>query len=130
MPVPASGVKGSATAIHEWIRSLPGLHIANDKRISIGGLAGFEVDLSIDPKWTRNCGWEDPTGVPLFVNAQTTPEEGFDWGLAGDGRMRLFTLTLGRDRTLLIDIEAPDKQSWDSLLTDAVPIVQSFEFLH
>ena len=31
-------------------------------------------------------------GVPLFVNAQTTPDEGFDWGIDSKGRMRLFIL--------------------------------------
>ena len=42
--------------------------------------------------------------------------------------MRLFILELGQDRTLLIDIEAQDKATWDALVPEAMPIVESFEF--
>ena len=93
------------------------------------------MDLSVDPSWTGTCGWPgEAPGLPLFVNAQTTPEEGLDWGINGDIRMRLFVLALSVSdpgqpgRALLVDIEAPDKQSWDALLTEASPIVDSFEF--
>ena len=69
-------------------------------------------------------------GVPLFVNAQTTPDEGFDWGIDATGRMRLFILRLGRDRHLVIDIEAQDTAPWADLLAAAGPIVETFEFRH
>jgi hypothetical protein len=64
------------------------------------------------------------------VNAQTMPDGGFEWGINAPGRERLFVLTLGPDRTLVVDIEAGDEASWDALLPVAIPIVQSFEFRH
>ncbi len=131
-PAPAPGVGSSSSAIHRWIRSLPGLRIEHDEgSVSIGGLSGFMMDLSVTPKWKGPCGSpDDKPGVAMFVNAQTTADEGFDWGIYGDGRMRLFVLSLGPDRTLLIDIEAQDKVTWDALLRQATPIVGSFEFRH
>lgn len=128
----APGIGSSASAIHDWIRSLPGLRIANDREdVSVGTLKGYSLDVSVDPGWDHTCGWPDEKpGVPMFVNAQTTLDEGFDWGIIGDGRMRLFILSLGRDRTLVIDIEAQDKATWDALLEEATPIVHSFEFRH
>jgi hypothetical protein len=132
VPARAPAVGSSSSAIHDWIRSLPGVRIDHEEKgISIGGLSGFSVDLSVKPTWKGTCGSPDEKpGVPMFVNAQTTADEGFDWGISGDGRMRLFILSLGPDRTLLIDIEAQDKLTWDGLLGQAKPIVGSFEFRH
>lgn len=62
----------------------------------------------------------------MFTNA--APNNDFDWGLLGDGRMRLFVLALPDDRTLLVDIESTDKQKWDALLREAMPVVESFAF--
>ncbi len=126
----APGVGTSATAIHDWINSLPGLDVSNDASVQIGDLTGFTLDLALKPTWDVTCPWDDTAAVPLFVNAQSTPEEGFDWGIGGDGRMRLFVLDLAPDRTLLVDIEAQDSATWDALLIAAMPIVKSFQFKH
>ncbi len=127
----ASGVGSSARATYHWIKSLPGLRTSHDEAVTVGGLRGWSVDVSVDPAWKGTCGWPgEKPGVPLFVNAQSTPDEGFDWGINGHGRMRLFILELRHDRTLLIDIEAPDKATWDALMPEAMPIVDSFEFRH
>lgn len=127
---PASDVGSSAVAIHDWINSLDGLQVTGDDlNIEVGGLTGYSMDLAVNPAWAGTCGWPgELPGVPLFVNAQSTPQEGFDWGINGDIRMRLFLLDLGPARTLLIDVEAPDKAGWDALVADAMPIVQSFDF--
>ena len=126
----APGVGSSSAAIHDWIRSLPGIRIDHEEAdVSIGGLSGFMMDLSMQPTWKGTCGGPDEKpGVPMFVNAQTTPDEGLDWRIVGDGRMRLFILSLGPDRTLLIDIEAQDRAAWEGLLADGMQIVESFEF--
>jgi hypothetical protein len=44
--------------------------------------------------------------------------------------MRLFLLDLGDARTLMIDIEAQDKATWDALVPKAMPIVESYRFSH
>ena len=42
--------------------------------------------------------------------------------------MRLFLLDLPDGRTMLIDIEAQDKATWDALVAEATPIVNTFVF--
>jgi hypothetical protein len=82
------------------------------------------------PTWKKACGVGEKPGVPLFVNAQSTLDEGFDWGISGAGRMRLYILGLGPDRTLLVDVEAQDTATWETLTVEATPIVDSFVFQH
>ena len=128
---PEPGVGSSAPELRDWIRSLPGLSVSHEDHVTIGGLTGFSMDLSVDPGWKRTCGWPGATpGVPLFVNAQTTPDEGLDWGVDSKGHMRLFILRLDRDRNLVVDIEAQDEAAWHALLVAAGPIVETFEFRH
>ena len=126
---PAHGVRASASAIRDWLRALPSLKVSHGEEVRIGGLVGYSLDVSMNPAWKGSCGWSgDEAGVSLFLNAQSTAEEGLDWGIAPDGRMRLFLVDLGPDRTLLIDIEAQDRATWEALLAEAVPVVFSFEF--
>ncbi|TMK30562.1 MAG: hypothetical protein E6G61_06145 [Actinobacteria bacterium] len=129
---PETGVGSSAKAIYRWLRFVPGLRVtAIVEGARLGGLTGYSLDVSIDPTWKDTCPWsEGKPAVPMFLNAQSTADEGLDWGLLGDGRMRLVILPLGPDRALLIDIEAADKAAWDALLPEAMPVVDSFQFHH
>ena len=131
-PAPMKAVGTSAAAIAAWIRKLPGIqatHVIDD--VAVGGLHGVAFDVAVDPTWPGGCpSTKEGRFIPLFINAQSTPEEGLDWGLEPDGRMRLFVLELGPGRTLVIDIEAQDAVRWEALLGQASPIVASFEFRH
>ena len=142
---PEPEVSSNWDAIYDWIKSLDGLVVTNaQKGAPVGELNASTMDLAVDPAWTRTCGWagEQP-GRPLFVNPQTNSEEGLDWGISGDIRQRLILVPMNgtdlvhdpdggthiqRARTLLIDIEAPDQATFDALLPEAMPIVESFEF--
>ena len=124
---PAIGT--SASAITRWLTALPNLVISTPKPVTIGGLKGFTFDVAVDPKATHTCPFTDgKTGASLF--SVFDPAAGFDWGVWGDGRMRLFLLDLGDARTLMIDIEGQNKATWDALLPAAVPIVESYRFSH
>ena len=117
----------SASDITDWLRTLPSIVTTTPTPVSIGGLSGSTLDVSVDPSWTRDCPFNEgqPT-APLFSNAN--PGDDFDWGVGGDGRMRLFIMALPNNRTLLIDIESADKPTWDALLPAATPVVDSFVF--
>ena len=123
----APSVDGSAEAIAAWLRSLPGLDVTNVEPVVVGGLNGTSMDVAIDPHWKQTCPWD--TGgipiVPLLLNAE---HEDFEWGIGGDGRMRLDVLALGPGRALIVDIEASTDAAWKALLPTAVPIVESFSF--
>jgi hypothetical protein len=117
----AAGVEGAAGELTSWIKSLPGLRVTNSRPVTIGGLAGTEMDLAVKPAWKQAC---SDNGVQLLVNADS---EDFDWGIAATGRMRLYVLSLGPGRSLIIDIEAQTPEAWQALLPDATRIVESFE---
>jgi hypothetical protein len=128
---PARGVGSSASSIRDWLRALPGLTVSHEEEVLIGGLSGYSMDVAMSPASNRVCGWSGADrSLPLFLNAQSTAEEGLDWGIAVDGRMRLFLMELGPDRNLLIDIEAQDRPTWYALLAEAVPVTFSFGFRH
>jgi len=121
------GVGKTATALANWLTALPGLVTSAPKSITVGGLSGTTVDVSISPSWTRACPYsEGKPYVPLFTNGN--PTDNFDWGLASGGEMRLFLLDLPDGRTMLIDVESPDASIFDALLADATPVIETFEF--
>ena len=124
-PDPTVGT--SAADLTDWLAGLPSVTTTDPTPVTIGGLSGSTMDVSVDPSWTRTCSFsQGEVTAPLFSNAD--PRHGFDWNVAGAGRMRLFLMALPNDRNLVIDIESTDKQNWDSLLTAAMPVVQSLVF--
>ena len=127
---PAPGVGHTPRAIATWLSSLPSLTTTKPKSVTIGGLRGFTLDVSIDPASKSTCPWTDgKPAAALFINSDSSSS--FGWGTPGlDGSMRLFLLDLGGGRTLLIDIEATDQATWRALVADAMPIVESFQFIH
>jgi hypothetical protein len=126
---PAPGVGHTARAIATWLSSLPSLDTTKPKSVTIGGLRGFMLDVSINRASKSTCPWMDgKPAATLFINSD--PSSSFGWGIGLDGSMRLFLLDLGGGRTLLIDIEATDQATWKALVADAMPVVESFEFIH
>jgi hypothetical protein len=126
---PDPRIRTTTAAITRWLTALPGLDVSKPAPVTIGGLKGITIDVAVDPKASHTCPFTaGRTGASLF--SVSDPAAGFDWGIWGDGRMRLFLLDLGDERTLMIDIEAQEKATWDALLPDAMPIVESFSFRH
>jgi hypothetical protein len=63
-PQPSAGSMAAAIAAH------PGLTVVGPEPISIGGLSGVMMDLSIAPDWHGACPWEpDLPVVPLIVGS-------------------------------------------------------------
>ena len=127
---PAPGVGHAAGAIATWLSSLPSVNTTEPKPVTIGGLHGFMLDLSISLASKSTCPWTDgKPAATLFLNSD--PSSSFGWGNPGlHGSMRLFLLDLGPGRTLLVDIEATDQATWMALVADAMPVVKSFQFVH
>jgi len=123
------------SAIAEWLATLPGLAVTAPAPITVGGLSGVMLDVSLAPGWTLTC--PSSRGAPLVsaftVAGLNAGEIDFllaerDWSLAGDERARFILLDRGNDQALLIDVEAPDEATWDSLVLEAMPIIETFEF--
>jgi hypothetical protein len=127
---PSTAVDRSAKALADWLTTLPGLVTTQPTPVKIGALTGFVVDVSIAPGWTQTCanGQGRPV-VNTFTNG-SEPGTPYRVSLVGAARDRYVVIDLSDGNTLLIDVTAPDKATWDALLPEAMPIVESFRFTH
>jgi hypothetical protein len=115
---PEPGVGRTADAIVTWLTTLPGLVTSTPEPITIGGLNGKMVDLSVSPAWTASCPYAYSPNLPLV----STFSGGPDWNIQGEGRTRIIALDLGDGRALVIDIEAQNKVDYDALLPGAMDV--------
>lgn len=121
----APGVGTSEKELVEWIRGRPGLVVTQPVPVTVGGLSGQRIDVSIKSGWTASCPFANgvPT-VPLLVEGTG----GYRWIVAGTERLRLDVLTVPSGGTVIVDIDAFDGTLWDDLEKNATPIVDSFSF--
>jgi hypothetical protein len=122
------GVGRTAADLSTWLTTLPGLVSTKPAPISIGGLTGYTVDLSVAATWTQSCSFSNGQPVvSLWSDADPTDHEGFDWGIGAGAKMRVVLLDLGDGRSLLIDVEGA-AADYDALLPDAMTVIDSFVF--
>ena len=117
----------SAAEMTSWLTTAEGVVASDPVAVSIGGLDGTMVDLRMDPAWTETCPFSDGMPVaPLFVSP--APDAGIHWVIAQDAHMRIYLLDRGDGTALIIDVEAPDEDSYPAMLDEATDIVESIEF--
>lgn len=120
----AAGVGRTPEDLTNWLRTLPGLVVSAPTEVTIGGLRGVAVDLFMAPGWTPTC----EAGLYTF---SLSGSDGGDWSsrlrLTDTTRARYILLDRGDGSSLVVNIEAPDNV-WNTFITDAMPIVQGFEF--
>jgi hypothetical protein len=122
-PVPEVGPM--ARDLVDWMAALPGLETGDRQPVSLGGLTGFALDVSIVGGWTASCPFANglPT-VPLLVGATSD----LRWVVAGSERLRLRVLDDPAGGTVVVDIDAFDGTLFDGFLPIAAPIVDSLRF--
>ncbi len=141
-------VGSTPAAVAAWLADLPGLVVTSPTAVKVGGLSGVMVDLSVAPGWTNTCPDEQSGGPgrPLgprdyasFVYTFSEPgHRSLGTGcclrstpiliLAADRRVRYLLLDRGDGSNLVIDIEAQDNATGDAAVSEAMRIVDSFEF--
>ena len=122
--VAAAGVDRTEAALASWLTTVPGLKSTKATTVTLGGLTGVTMDLSVDPGWTRVCPGGAVPAVKVFADANGAEH---DVEVDAGTPLRIFLLDLGDGRTLLVFIHAVDRVTWDSLINEAMPIVQSFQ---
>lgn len=123
----APGVERSPKAFADWLSTLPGLVTTEPVAVRIGGLDGVMIDLSVAPDWTHTCPYSE--GKPLVSTfVDSNPGTGYDWNIGAGNVSRYIFLRQPDGRSLLIEIGAPDKATWDALVAQAMPIVDTFHF--
>jgi hypothetical protein len=117
----------SVADLVSWLVEAPGLVVSEPTAVNVGGLAGFQVDLELDPAWKRTCFFsEGLPAVPLIVHKAR-------WGayhlaMLPHMSMRWYVLRTD-DGILIIDLDdGPDNLSHEDLLRTGTEIVASFAF--
>lgn len=78
--------------------------------VTIGGLTGKQVDIRLDPGWTKTCPGDPPT-LDL-----------------GDSRTRVILLDTPNRGVLIVNVGSLHSADHEAFLAEAMPIVESFEF--
>jgi len=97
----APGVGRTPEALAAEFQVRPGLQTTSPQPVTIGGLSGLVMDISMEPGWTGMCFyWPDPV-VQLL--AGVAPSE-FEHPIIPGMTMRLFLLERG-DSTVAVEID-------------------------
>lgn len=133
----APSIERSPAEIVQRLTTVPALEVTPSTPVEIGGLSGVMIDISVAQVSQVTCTYpkamypQTPdilNGPPNSFSLLGTSDGATDVGMTGGGRSRYFLLDHGDGRTLLIAVEAQDKATWDSVLADAMPIIDSFQF--
>jgi DNA-binding CsgD family transcriptional regulator len=123
----APGVGPTASDIVGALATRPGLSTGGPVPVTIGGLSGQQIDLSIAADWTGTCQGGTPF-VPLVYSP------GFLlWGAEPGEQFRIIVLDVaglpsGMFATVMIFVYSADAAAWDDHVSASMAVVESFEF--
>jgi hypothetical protein len=126
---PEEGVGYSAEEFAAWLAAHEGLTTTDPAPVTIGGLEGMVIDVSLDPSWTTPCPFSG--GQPIVMTLVGTEiSRGLHWGIDATEEQRIWLLDLpevsGGNVVILADAcsgVAPADQ-----LTAAQQVVDSITF--
>jgi hypothetical protein len=106
--------------------AVPGLTTSTPEAVTIGGLAGYSMDIGLDAALATACPFS--SGRPhheLFTDRDTA--EGFSFGIEGDLHQRVYLLEIEPGRTTLVVVEATET-GFDAFVNEAATVVDSLAF--
>jgi hypothetical protein len=137
---------GTAKAAADWLGSLPYLIVSNRTLVTIGGLHGVQLDVALVGGFVDLCSTASPSPDDVVESSHSIkifddPEDalkGIYLNRANSGHApstapaaRLILLDAGDpNRILVIEIPAPaSNPSTNPLIAEAMPVINSFEFI-
>lgn len=96
------GVGLSASAITTWISHHPGIAATNVRPITVGGLQGSVLDITLAPGWTKACPYSN--GQPVVPVIVGVGSSSLDHAITGTTKTRLYLLNSGT-ATLVIEVD-------------------------
>ncbi|HSL34244.1 MAG TPA: hypothetical protein VK871_11380 [Candidatus Limnocylindrales bacterium] len=116
------GVGTDRAAITAWILAHPGLVVTERPSITLDGLPASVLDLAVRADWTETCDQDNPfVAAPVLIGD-------YHWALGTGDRMRVILLDLPSGTTVAVSIDPEDPATFDSLVAETMPIVESFDF--
>jgi len=118
----AAGVGTDRAALTAWLVAHPGLSVSERPAIAIDGLQASVLDLAVADDWTETCDTAKPfVAAPVFIGD-------YHWALAKGDRMRVILVDLPAGNTVAITIDVEDAATFDALVAETMPIVETFDF--
>ncbi len=125
-PDPGRGHK--AADFIDLLTTHPGIVASTPAAVTIGGLKGSLVDIALAPSWKTACPYsEGQPFVPYATDSMPGPP-GFHWGIQGAGRARVIFLDAKDGETIFIVIDSVDGTTFDTIVAQSMPVVESFVF--
>jgi hypothetical protein len=119
-----AGAGSTPAGIATWLASIQNLKVSKPTPISVGGLSGVSVDLSVRSDAATKCAYlADGNGDVALAD----PDGLATLSVPGTGRDRYLLLDRGDGRMLAIIIES-EGAAWTAAVAEAMNIVQTFEF--
>jgi hypothetical protein len=126
-PAPDTGT--SAAELAAYVAAHPALEATEPAPVEVGTLTGTMVDVRLRDDWTGTCSslaGDTPT-AQLFAERSGLQ---WNWGIAEGERQRLIFVDIGGGATVMIGIDDNTSAArFDELVANAMPIVESFEFI-
>ena len=116
------GIGNTRADLAAWLRGHPGLVVTEQPDVTIDGNPATVLDLGVADAWTETCNEAAPfVAAPVFFS-------GYHWALAKNDRMRVILVDLpsGTTAAIVIDVESPS--TFEALIDETMPIVESFDF--
>jgi hypothetical protein len=109
-------------AIAAWILAHPGLVVSERPDIALDGLPASVLDLAVRGDWTETCDPDNPfVAAPVLIGD-------YHWALGTGDRMRVILVDLPSGTTVAVSIDPEDPATFDSLVAETMPVVESFDF--
>jgi hypothetical protein len=110
-----------------WLASAPGLVVSKPTSIIVGAHSGKWVDIRLASNWKATCPGGTEPARALFSYPSQTDDNAWTAGIAGQERYRVIVIDLdGHPLGILIDSSDPAK--FDDLVSQSMPIINSFKF--
>jgi hypothetical protein len=121
----ATSVGETAEDLATWVAGLAGVNATAPEHVTVGGLNGWRVDVSLKPSYAKVCDDGAFVSRGLFTDRDT--DEGFSWTLTPGMRMRLYFGALDDGRAMVVSIQSDQTGAfYDTFLAEGTSIVESF----
>lgn len=121
---PDPDVGQSVDALSEWLTRHPGLETTKPKPVSVGGLDGVYLDISLAESWTVTCPYS--AGQPVVPFIIGGGPSSLHHVILPGFEERLYLLAY-EDGNIAIEV-GPEGGSLDEYLEEVIPIIESLRF--
>jgi hypothetical protein len=120
-----TSVPRTVSGLVDWVRGLPSLAASAPTAITIDGHPGQWLDVGVAPSWKTTCPGETR---PIALFLTEAGDRGDTFAVVAGERHRLVFLDLGGGDIVMVDVASSDLARFDSLASQAMPIIQTFQF--